>query len=131
VTQVQNAATAAPTVAHVRHRELSEGLFSRLACGFPRETRITFREMAGGLLMELEDVNCWTLAEAIGHTGPYRLQHLLSRAYWDQPAVPDAAAAWAVGGERDGVDAADERWAEFAAPRRVPHLDRAVGGARG
>jgi hypothetical protein len=53
VTQVQNAATAAPTVAHARHRELFEGLFSRLACGFPRrETRTTFREMAEGMLMD-------------------------------------------------------------------------------
>ena len=103
MTQVQNAAAAAPTVAHARHRELSEDLFSRLACGFPRrETRTTFREMAGGLLMVLEDVNCWTLAEAIGHTAPHRLQHLLSRASWDERAVLDATAAWAVAQLDDG-----------------------------
>lgn len=28
------------------------------------------------LLMELEDVNCWTPAEAVGRPGPHRLQHL-------------------------------------------------------
>ena len=103
MTQVQNAAAAAPTVAHARHRELFEDLFGRLACGFPRrETRTTFREMAGGLLMVLEDVNCWTLAEAIGHTAPHRLQHLLSRASWDERAVLDATAAWAVAQLDDG-----------------------------
>jgi hypothetical protein len=35
-----------------------------------------------GLLMELDDHNCWTIAEAVGHRGPHRLQHLLSRAVW-------------------------------------------------
>jgi SRSO17 transposase len=75
----------------------------RLACSFPRrETRATFREMTEGLLMELEKVNCWSLAEAIGHTGPHRLQHLLSRAAWDERAVLDAAAAWAVAQLDDG-----------------------------
>ncbi|MEU3416552.1 hypothetical protein ABZ760_35865 [Streptomyces sp. NPDC006658] len=39
------------------------------------------------MLMELEDVNCWSLAEAIGERGPHRLHHLLSRAVWDQEAV--------------------------------------------
>jgi hypothetical protein len=36
--------------------------------------------MADGLLMELEDYNCWTIGEALGHAGPHRVQHLLSRA---------------------------------------------------
>jgi SRSO17 transposase len=52
--------------------------------------------------MELEDVNCWTLAEAPGHPGPHRLQHLLSRAIWDDRAVLDQTAAWAVGQLDDG-----------------------------
>jgi SRSO17 transposase len=52
--------------------------------------------MLGGLLMELDDHNCWTIAEAIGHRGPHRLQHLLSRAVWDDQRVTDIAAAWAV-----------------------------------
>jgi SRSO17 transposase len=58
--------------------------------------------MAAGLLMELEDYNCWSLAEAAGHRGPHRLQHLLSRAAWDDQQVLDAAAAWAVGQLDDG-----------------------------
>jgi hypothetical protein len=36
--------------------------------------------MVHGLLMELDDHNCQPVAEAIGHRGPHRLQHLLSRA---------------------------------------------------
>ena len=44
-----------------------------------------------GLLMELDDHNCWTIAEAIGHCGPHRLQHLLSRAVWDDQHLADIA----------------------------------------
>jgi hypothetical protein len=40
--------------------------------------------MAGGLLVELEGHNCWTIAEAAGYRGPRQLQHLLSRAVWDE-----------------------------------------------
>ena len=58
--------------------------------------------MVSGLLMELEDHNCWTIAEAVGHRGPHRLQHLLSRAVWDDRQVLDAASAWAVRRLDDG-----------------------------
>ena len=47
--------------------------------------------------MELEDHNCWTIAEAAGHRGPHRLQHFLSRAVWDDRHLADIAAAWAAG----------------------------------
>jgi DDE superfamily endonuclease len=83
----------------------------RVAGCFPRrETRSTFRELTEGLLMELEDVNCWTLAEAVGHSGPHRLQHLLSRASWDDRQVQDQAAAWAVASldDGDGILIADQ-----------------------
>jgi hypothetical protein len=50
--------------------------------------------MVSGLLMELDDHNCWAIAEAAGHRGPHRLQHLLSRAVWDDQQVLDLAAAW-------------------------------------
>jgi hypothetical protein len=53
--------------------------------------------MVRGLLMELDDHNCWTIAEAVGHRGPHRLQHLLSRAVWDDQQVLDIASAWAAG----------------------------------
>jgi hypothetical protein len=58
--------------------------------------------MVDGLLKELEDYNCWSIAEAAGHRGPYRLQHLLSRAVWDDQQVLNAAAAWAVAQLDDG-----------------------------
>lgn len=58
--------------------------------------------MAEGMLMELETRNCWTLAEAIGDQGPHRLQHFLARAVWDEQAVLDAAARWAIGHLDDG-----------------------------
>jgi SRSO17 transposase len=58
--------------------------------------------MMAGLLMELDDHNCWTIAEAAGHRGPHRLQHLLSRAVWDDQQVLDIASAWAAGHLDDG-----------------------------
>ena len=48
-------------------------------CFARRETRLTATEMVTGLLTEVDTRNCWTLAEALGHPGPHRLQHLLSR----------------------------------------------------
>jgi SRSO17 transposase len=36
-----------------------------------------------GLLSGLERKNCWTIAEHLGHSDPEALQHLLSRAKWD------------------------------------------------
>ncbi len=78
-------------------------LFGQVAGCFPRrETRQAASQMVGGLLMELEDYNCWSIAEAAGHRGPHRLQHLLSRAVWDDQQVLDTAAAWAVAQLDDG-----------------------------
>jgi len=78
-------------------------LFEQVAGCFPRrETRQAASQMVDGLLMELEDCNCWSIAEAAGHRGPHRLQHLLSRAVWDGQQVLEAAAAWAVAQLDDG-----------------------------
>ena len=46
--------------------------------------------------------NCWTIAEATGHRGPHRLQHLLSRAVWDGQQMLDIASAWATEHLDDG-----------------------------
>jgi hypothetical protein len=55
-------------------------LLGQVAGCFPRrETRQCCGQMVNGLLMELDDHNCQPVAEAIGHRGPHRLQHLLSR----------------------------------------------------
>jgi SRSO17 transposase len=90
---------------------LLKDLFGQVAGCFPRrETRQAASQMAAGLLMELEDYNCWSIAEAAGHSGPHRLQHLLSRAVWDEQQLLDTAAAWAVShlGDQDAVLIVDE-----------------------
>ena len=87
------------------------GLLASLSDCFARcETRETFAGMARGMLMELEDVNCWSLSEAIGERGPHRLHHLLSRAVRDEEAVLERTAAWTVGllDDGDGILIADE-----------------------
>src|SRR6266567_1438545 len=66
-------------------------------CFARRETRLTCRDMVHGLLAELDDYNCWTLAEVAGHPSPYRMQHLLSRARCDEQQLLDAGADWAAG----------------------------------
>ena len=76
-------------------------------CFARRETRLTCRDMVHALLSELEDRNCWTLAEAAGHACPYRMQHLLSRARCDEQRMLDTAAGWAVGRLSAGQDGAD------------------------
>src|SRR5579859_7019039 len=78
-------------------------LLGQVAGCFPRrETWQSCGQMVSGLLMELEDHNCWTIAEAAGHRGPHRLQHLLSRAVWDDQQVLDIASAWVVSHLDDG-----------------------------
>jgi SRSO17 transposase len=46
--------------------------------------------------------NCWALAQAVGHDRPYRLQHVLSGAVWDEDAVCDAVRAFVAGHLGDG-----------------------------
>jgi SRSO17 transposase len=58
--------------------------------------------MVNGLLMGLDDHSCWAIAEAVGHCGPHRLQHLLSRAVWDDRQMLDTASAWAAEHLDDG-----------------------------
>ena len=120
----QDAAVAAATVADDARSALLADLLGRVAGCFPRrETRQSCAQMLSGLLMELDDHNCWTIAEAAGHRGPHRLQHFLSRAVWDDQRVADIASAWAAGHLDDGdavliVDeTADEKSSSTAAAR--------------
>ena len=62
-----------------------------------------------GLLSNLERKNCWTIAEERGDVTPHGLQHMLSRASWDEDAV--------AGDVRDYVTTA------FADPDAVLVLD--------
>jgi SRSO17 transposase len=63
--------------------------------------------MVHAMLTELDDHNCWTMAEAAGHPGPHRMQHLLSRARVDDQKLPQAAASWAAGHLCAGQDPDD------------------------
>jgi hypothetical protein len=86
VTNNQEAAAAAATVSDDQPRVLLKDLFGQVAGCFPRrDTRQAASRIAAGLLMELEDYNCWSIAEAAGHRGPHRLQHLLSPS-WTTPS---------------------------------------------
>lgn len=40
-----------------------------------------------GLLSPIERTNGWQVAEAVGDSTPYGVQHLLGRAQWDAAAV--------------------------------------------
>jgi SRSO17 transposase len=101
-------AAAAASVDHAAHAGLLDDLMARVApCFARRETRLTCRDMVNGLLSELEDHNCWTLAEAAGHASPYRMQHLLSRARVDERQMLDAAADWAAARLTAGQDEDD------------------------
>src|SRR5690349_22255865 len=107
----RNPLTRAHTVSVQHAIAVCRAAANRVAGFFPRrETRQSCGQMVRGLLMELEDHNCWTIAEAVGHCGPHRLQHLLSRAVWDEQRVLDTASAWAVShlGDGDAVLIVDE-----------------------
>jgi hypothetical protein len=112
--------TRAPTAC-----SMALDLLGRVAGCFPRrETRQSCGQMLSGLLMELDDHNCWTIAEAVGHRGPHRLQHLLSRAVWDDQQVLDIASAWAAGHLDDGdaVLIVDEPLLSFRPACAVAHV---------
>jgi SRSO17 transposase len=90
------------------HAGLLDDLLERIApCFARRETRLTCRDMVNGVLSELDDHNCWTMAEAAGHPGPHRMQHLLSRARVDHQGILDSAADWAAGHLTAGQDDGD------------------------
>jgi SRSO17 transposase len=67
-----------------------EELLGRVAGRFGRvEPRRRARALVLGLLADLPQKNCWTIAEHAGDPSPDGLQHLLGRAVWDQDAVRD------------------------------------------
>jgi SRSO17 transposase len=98
VEQNTQTTAAGASVDDAAHAGLLGDLLGRIAsCFARRETRMTCRDMVHSLLAELDDHNCWTIAEAAGHPGPYRMQHLLSRARCDDQGILDGAADWATG----------------------------------
>ena len=59
------------------------GLFARSEA---RERSLAYLQ---GLLSHCEQKNDWQLAEWVGEAAPYRVQHLLDRARWDEDAALD------------------------------------------
>jgi SRSO17 transposase len=86
------------TVAQAAWGRLFGSAMEAIAGCFARcETRATAAQMITGLLAEVDTRNCWTLAEALGHPGPHRLQHLLSRAKFDHDRAREEIARLAIG----------------------------------
>jgi SRSO17 transposase len=97
VTKHHDTTTVIGTVAHPDQLALLGDLKAAVAGLFGRrESRAGFWDLVTGLLMDLPTANCWTVAEAVGHRGPHRLQHLLSRAVWDGEAVLARVARWVI-----------------------------------
>jgi SRSO17 transposase len=108
VEQNNQTTAAGDSVDDAAHAGLLDDLLERAAsCFVRRETRLTCRDMVRAMLTELDDHNCWTMAEAAGHPGPHRMQHLLSRARVDDRKLPQAAAGWATGHLCAGQDPDD------------------------
>ncbi|MFC9245029.1 IS701 family transposase [Streptomyces sp. NPDC057136] len=69
----------------------------RIAGRFARvEPRRRIRHLVLGLLADLPQKNCWTIAEWAGEATPDAMQHLLSRAKWDADAVREDLRAYVV-----------------------------------
>jgi SRSO17 transposase len=67
-----------------------DALSERIAPRFSRiEARRRVRTYLRGLLGSVERKNSWQLAEALGESTPYGIQHLLGRADWDADEVRD------------------------------------------
>ncbi|ARP73817.1 transposase [Streptomyces pluripotens] len=84
MTTYQEQVAVEVTIAQAVWDRVLEAAMKAIADCFARpEARSTAAEMITGLLTEVDTRNCWTLAQALGHPGPHRLQHLLSRARFD------------------------------------------------
>jgi len=108
VEQNNHPTAAGASVDDAAHAGLLDDLLERAApCFARRETRLTCRDMVNGMLTELDDHNCWTMAEAAGHPGPHKMQHLLSRARVDDQRMLNTAADWAADHLCAGQDPGD------------------------
>lgn len=74
------------------------------------EPRKRLRQFVIGMMAGLPRVNCWTLAEHAGQSGPRGMQRFLSEAVWDQDGLLEDVRDWALAnlGERDAVLVIDE-----------------------
>jgi SRSO17 transposase len=73
-----------------RWRDEFGELMLRIGSRFARvEPRRRMAAFVAGLLAGLPRVNCWSIAEHAGDTGPRGMQRLLSEAVWDEAGVRD------------------------------------------
>jgi SRSO17 transposase len=83
-------------------REKRNELTGLLAAHFTRREPV---QQAGkyidGLMSDLPDKNCWSLAQHAGDAAPGKMQRLLERAAWDQPAAMRTVRDFAVAGLAD------------------------------
>ena len=90
MTQVEYGAARAASVevgAFEAHLTELSGLIA--PCFARRDLRLNASAYIRGLLCPGTAGNCWAIAQAAGHARPYRLQHLLSGAVWDEDEVRD------------------------------------------
>ena len=88
VRQLKSTTAVETSVDVSRWRSGLDGMFKRIASAFARiETRRNAKRLTQAMRAHLEQRNCWTPAEHAGETGPWRFQHLLSRAAWDDARV--------------------------------------------
>ncbi|MER6076494.1 transposase [Streptomyces sp. NPDC001817] len=98
MTTIKEQVAVEATIAGQEWTAVLGAVMAEVAGRFPRrEPRLLAREMAKGMLMELDTRNCWTLGEALGHSGPHRLQHFFSRGAWDHDLARDRLMTWAAG----------------------------------
>lgn len=110
-TSKSNASAAVDSVDPQRWWDEFGALLDRIR---PRFSRYEPARHAGGLiqgmLSGLERKNCWTIAEFLGHRDPEALQHLLSRAKWDDDGVQADLRSYVLEtfGDPDGILVIDE-----------------------
>lgn len=88
-----------------------DALGERIAPHFARsELRQRARDYLRGLLSSAGRKNGWQLAEVVGNTTPYGLQHLLGRANWDADALRDDLREYVIEhlGEKEATLIVDE-----------------------
>jgi len=88
-----------------------EDLAGRVGARFGRvETRRTARKMLVGMVSELPNKNCWSLAEHAGDRSPDAMQHLLSAAVIDEGGLRDDLRDYVIEylGDREATLVVDE-----------------------
>jgi SRSO17 transposase len=97
-------------------------LLDRVAGRFGRvEPRRRAKAFVLGLVADLPRKNCWTTAEHAGNASPDGMQHLLSRAVWDEDRVLDDVRAYVIDhlGDPEAVLVIDETGTSRRATRRL------------